>query len=87
MEQNDNNSKNNQQIIMLQSENDSLRDKLISYISLEKNNNNKIAKLLEANKLLDAENIELKNDVKKLQENIKNLENEYHNSIMQLKSN
>ena len=87
MEQNDNNSKNNQQIIMLQSENDSLRDKLISYISLEKNNNNKIAKLLEANKLLDAENIELKNDVKKLQENIKNLENEYHNSVMQLKSN
>ena len=54
---------------------------------MEKNNNNKIAKLLEANKLLDAENIELKNDVKKLQENIKNLENEYHNSIMQLKSN
>ncbi len=87
MEQNDNNSKNNQQIIMLQSENDSLRDKLISYISLEKNNNNKIAKLLEANKLLDAENIELKNDVKKLQENIKNLENEYHNSVLQLKSN
>ena len=81
---NDINNKNDQKIIALTNENDELRNKLINYINSEQNNNNKIKIILEEKNSLNQENSELKKELIKLQNNIKEMENENYNNALQL---